>query len=165
MDPDQLQWLWDGVDDFRIKFNDLRERATRNFQRPFDVAHHDVNCGVNNAQTRMPCSCCKGALTFEEARFVKEKLTGARAKPNPKDREFKPVPATTCWGIENCKELFGLGNDKEAISAVFKAGTGENKNNLLFGSSGIVSWTLNHWRDMLDDAFKLIESLRAKLFK
>ena len=66
--------------------------------------------------------------------------------------------------IENCKELFGLGNDKEAISAAFEAGTGENKNNLLFGSSGIVSRTLDHWRDMLDDAFKLIESLRAELF-
>jgi hypothetical protein len=113
----------------------------------------------------MPCLCCKGALTFEEALFVKEKLTGARARPNPKDLEFKPVPATTCWGIENCKELFGLGNDKEAISAAFEAGTSENKNNLLFRSSGIVSWTLYHWGDMLDDAFKLIESLRAELFR
>ncbi len=63
---------------------------------------------VNNPQTRMPCSCCKGASTFEEARFVKETLTGACAKPNPKDLEFNPVPATTCWGNENCKELFGL---------------------------------------------------------
>jgi hypothetical protein len=40
MDPDQLQWLWDGVDEFWIYFNDLceLERAVRNFQRPFDVA-------------------------------------------------------------------------------------------------------------------------------
>jgi hypothetical protein len=87
---------------FQIKFNDLRERAV---QRPFDVAQHDVNCRVNHPQTSMPCSCCKGALTFEEACFVKEKLTGARAKPNPKDQEFKPVPATTCWGIENADHL------------------------------------------------------------
>jgi hypothetical protein len=65
----------------------------------------------------------------------------------------------------NCKELFGLGNDKEAISAAFEAGTGENKNNLIFRSSGIVSLTLNHWRDMLNDAFKLIKTLRAELFK
>jgi hypothetical protein len=63
------------------------------------------------------------------------------------------------------QELFGLGNDKEAISAAFEAGTGENKNNLLFGSRGIVSLTLDHWRDMLDDAFKLIESLRSELFR
>jgi hypothetical protein len=67
MEPDQLQWLWDGVDEFQKKFNDLRERAERNFQRPFDVAEHDVNCGLKNSQTRMPCSCCKRALTFQEA--------------------------------------------------------------------------------------------------
>ncbi len=164
MDPDQLQWLWDGVDEFRIKFHDLCERAVRNFQPPFDVAEHDVNCGLKNPQTRMPCSCCKGALTFQEAKHIKEKLTGGRAMPNEKDRDFKAVPATACWGIQNCKELFGLGTDKthkSAISAAFEAGTAENKNNLLFGSSGIVSRTLDHWRDMLDDAFKLIESLRA----
>jgi hypothetical protein len=25
------------------------------------------------------------------------------------------------WALKNCKELFGLGNDKEAISAAFEA--------------------------------------------
>ena len=113
----------------------------------------------------MPCSCCKGALTFDEARLVKDKLTCGRAVPNQKERDFRAVPATACWGIENCKELFGLVNDKEALSAAFEAGTGENKKNLLFGSSGLVSRTLDHWRELLDDAFKLIESLRAELFK
>ncbi len=54
-----------------------------------------------------------------------------------------------------------LGNDKEAISAAFDAGIDDHKTNLLFGSSGIVSRTLDHWRGLLDDAFKLIESLRA----
>ncbi len=78
MEPDQLQWLWDGVDEFRKKFNDLRER-------PFDVAKHDVNCGLKNSQTRIPCSCCKGALTSQEAKLVKEKLTGGRAMPKLKD--------------------------------------------------------------------------------
>jgi hypothetical protein len=58
--------------------------------------------------------------------------------PNEKDQDFKAVPATACWGIQNCKELFGLGTDKSAISAVFEACTDENKNNLLFGSRGIV---------------------------
>jgi hypothetical protein len=67
--------------------------------------------------------------------------------------------------MENCKELFGLRSDKEALSAAFEAGTDDNKGNLLFGSSGIVSRTLDHWRELLDDAFKLIESLRAELFK
>jgi hypothetical protein len=113
----------------------------------------------------MPCSCCKGALTFDEARFVKEKLTGGRVVPNTKKRNFEGVPATACWGIENCKELFGLGSDKEALSAAFEAGTSDNKANLLFGSSGIVSRRLDHWRALLDDAFKLIENLRAELFK
>ena len=113
----------------------------------------------------MQCSCCKGALTFDEARFVKEKLTSGRAVPNTKPRKFEGVPATACWGIENYKELFGLGSDKEALSAAFEAGTDDTKGNLLFGSSGIVSRTLDHWRELLDDAFKLIESLRAELFK
>ncbi len=51
------------------------------------------------------------------------------------------------------------------LSAAFEAGTDDVKRNLLFGSSGIVSRTLDHWRELLDDAFKLIESLRAELFK
>jgi hypothetical protein len=74
----------------------------------------------------MPCSCCKGALTFDEVLLLKEKLIGARAVPNhdTKKRNFEAVPATACWGIENCKELLGLDNDKEAISAAFAAGTG-----------------------------------------
>ncbi len=72
---------------------------------------------------------------------------------------------TACWGVENCKELFGLCSDKEALSAAFEAGTGDNKVNLLFCSSGIVSRTLDHWGALLDDAFMLIESLRAELFK
>jgi hypothetical protein len=119
VDPDQFQWLWDGINNFRIKFN----------RRPFDVAQHGVNCKVKSSETSMPCTCCKGALTFEEALLVKEMLTGVRAKPNPKVLEFKSVPATICWGIENCKELFGLGNSKESITAAFEAGTCDNKNN------------------------------------
>ncbi len=73
MEPDQLQWLWDGVDEFRFKFNELRERAVRNFQLPFNVTvvEHDVNCGLQSPQTCMPCSCCKGALTIEEAKLIK----------------------------------------------------------------------------------------------
>ena len=100
------------------------------FPRSADVARHDDDCGLTNSQTCMPCSCCKGSLTFDEARLVKEKLTGVRAMPNKKDRDFKAIPATACWGIENCKELFGLGSDKDALSAAFEAGTGDNKGNL-----------------------------------
>ena len=113
----------------------------------------------------MPCSCCKGALTFNEAHFVKEQLTGVRAVPNPKPRKFENVPPTTCWGIENFKDLFGCANDKEALSGAFEAGTGDNGKNRLFGSSGIVSRTLDHWKDLLEDACKLIDNLRMELFK
>jgi hypothetical protein len=88
-----------------------------------------------------------------------------RAKPNTKARKFEGVPAETCWGIENCRELFGCANDKEALSAAFEAGNGDNNKNLLFGSSGIVSRTLDHWKDLLEDAFKLIDSLRTELFR
>jgi hypothetical protein len=88
MNPDPLQWLWDRVSDFQTKFNDLHTRAMRNFQRPFDTAQHDVNCGLKNECTRMPCLCCKGALTFDEVCHVKDKLTGQRAEPNEKGRTF-----------------------------------------------------------------------------
>ncbi len=54
MNPDQLQWLWDEVDYFQIKFDDPRERAERYSKLPFDVAHHDVNFRVNNPSTSMP---------------------------------------------------------------------------------------------------------------
>ena len=67
--------------------------------------------------------------------------------------------------MENCKELFGLGSDKESLTAAFEAGTDDNKRNLLFGESGIVSLTLDHWSDLLDDTSRLIERLRAELFK
>jgi hypothetical protein len=154
MDQDPLQWLWDGVKDFQTKFNDLRKRASRSFRLLVDPAAHDDDCRLKNSQTRMPCSCCKGALTFDEARFVKEKLTDGRAEPNTKPRKFEGVPATTCWGIENYRELFGLRSDKDALSAAFEAGTDNNKRYFLFGSSGIVSRTLDHWRDLLEDAFK-----------
>jgi hypothetical protein len=142
MDPDPLQWLWDdGVSDFKTKFNDLQvhTRKIRNFHLPFDTAQHDANCGLNNEHhtpSRMQCSCCKGAWTFEEERHVKNKLTGQRAVPNEKERNFKGVPAVVCWGIENCKELFGLGSDKEALSAVFEAGTNDTKRVEHSGSAG-----------------------------
>ncbi len=83
---------------------------------------------------------------------------------NQRNRNFEAVPAITFWGIEIEKNYFFLGNDKEALSAAFEAGTGDNKN-LLFGSSGIVSRTHDHWKDLLKDAFKLIDSLRTELFK
>ncbi len=69
---DPLQWLWDGIIDFQAKIKDLRIRATRNFQLPgpSEVARHDDHCGLKNTQARMPCSCCKGALTFNETHFV-----------------------------------------------------------------------------------------------
>ncbi len=93
-----MQWLWDGVNDFQTKFNDLRTRAMSDSA---DVARHDDDCGLKNDQTRMPCSFCKGSLTFDEACFVKEKLAGGRAVPNTKTRKFEGVPATACWGVEN----------------------------------------------------------------
>ncbi len=37
--------------------------------------------------------------------------------------------------------------------------------NLLFGSSGIVLLTLDHWKDLLQDACKLMDSLRTETFK
>ena len=59
---------------------------------------------------------------------------------------FEGVPPTACWGMENCKELFGLGSDsvKESLTAAFEAGTDDNKRKFLFGGSGIVSRTLDH---------------------
>ncbi len=64
----------------------------------------------------------------------------------------------------NCLDLAQIGSDKEALSAAFEAGS-DNKRNLLFGSSGLVSRTLEHWEALLKDAFRLMESLRVELFK
>ena len=74
MEADPLQWLWKDVDVFCDKINDLRTTAMRNFQRPFDATQHAVDCGRNDLHGRMPCSCCKGSFTFEEARHMKEKI-------------------------------------------------------------------------------------------
>ena len=155
MNPDPLQWLWDGVTDFQTKFDDLHTRAMRNFHRAYDVAQHEENCGLKSSQSRIPCSCCKGSLTFQEANHIKERLAAQRTAPNPKDREFKPVPAAACWGLENCREFFALNSDKESISAAFAV---EISKNLLFGSSGLVTRTLEHWKALLKDASRLIES-------
>jgi hypothetical protein len=146
---DPLQWLWDGVADFQSKVEDLRTRAERNFRLTFDpadVARHADDCGLKKS---MPCSCCKGALTFEEAKVVKGKLTGVRADPNTKPRRYDAVPATTGWGVEICRDFLGLRSEREALSAAFEAGSGHSDKNLLFGRSGIVSRTLDHWRDLL----------------
>jgi hypothetical protein len=129
VEQDPLQWLWDGVTDFQTKFNDLGTRAMRNFRRAYDVAQHDENCGLKSAQSRIPCSCCKGSLTFQEANHVKQTLAAQRAAPSSKDRDFRAVPAPSCWGLENCKVL---GSDKESISAAFAVNSSKN---LLFGSS------------------------------
>ena len=93
---------------------------------------------------------------------MKQKLAGLRATPNQKDRDFRAVPAAACWGLENCKEFFGLSSDKEFTSAAFEVNSSKN---LFFGSSGLVSRTLEHWETLLKEASMLIESLRAELFK
>ena len=64
----------------------------------------------------MPCSCCKGALTFQEAHDVRQKLAGLCATPNQKDSNFRAVLAAACWGLENCKEFLSLSSDKESIT-------------------------------------------------
>ena len=162
MEADPLQWLWNDVDAFRDKINDLRTRTMRNFQRPFDASQHEVDCGRNDLHSRMPCSCCKGSFTFEEVRHFKGKLASQPIQPNMKERDFKRVPVTTCWGVENFSQLFGFHSDRDSLSAVFDVGSDKN---LLFGSGGMLSRTLEYWERLLDDAFKLIESLRAGLFK
>jgi hypothetical protein len=51
--------------------------------------------------------------------------------------------------MENCKELIGFGDDKDALSAELEAGTGDSNKNLLFDSSGIISLVLDHQKDLL----------------
>jgi hypothetical protein len=87
MEADPLQWLWNlnDVDALRDKINDLRTRTMRNFQRPsgFDASQHEVDCGRNDLHShRMPCSCCKGSFTFEEARHLKGKVASQPIQPN-----------------------------------------------------------------------------------
>ncbi len=64
-----LQHLeWHGC--LHEKMNDLRSRTMRNL----DASHHDADCGLNDLHSRIPCSCCRGAQTFEEARHVEQEL-------------------------------------------------------------------------------------------
>ncbi len=56
---DPLPCLWHGVIDFQTKINDLCTTAMQNFQRPFDLAEHEVNCGLNNSQRVCPASALR----------------------------------------------------------------------------------------------------------
>ncbi len=42
-------------------------------------------------------------------RIVDWTILNILSVPNEKEQTFKGVPTGVCWGIENCKELFGLG--------------------------------------------------------
>ncbi len=101
---------------------------------------------------------------------MKDKLTCGHALavpvPNQKERVFRAVSATACWAIENrdCKELLVLSMTRKHYLQRLKPVQVKTKKNL-FGSSCILSRTIDHWRQLLDNAFKLIESLRAELFK
>ncbi len=86
---------------------------------------------------------------------MKQKLASPRAAPKPKAREFKPVPAVACWGLENCKELFGLGSDKESFAAEFEL---DSSKTIFFSRSRLVSRTLERWEALLKKASVLIES-------
>jgi hypothetical protein len=103
-------------------------------------------------------------LTFQEMHHVKPKLSDLRATPNTKASEFKVVAAAVCWGLLNCRKFSGFHSDKESISAVFEVDSVKNR---VFSSSGLVSLFVKlwHWETLLNDAFKLIESLREELFK
>ncbi len=58
---------------------------------------------------------------------MKQKLAGLSATLDQKPKEFKQVPAAACWGLEICKELFGLGSDKESISAIFEVNSSKTR--------------------------------------
>ena len=131
----------------------------RNFRRPFDDERHDPNCGlkVNQAATPKKCSCCTGALTFQEAGYVKDQVIKISSDSDQDKKErhrvFKKVPWTASQGFENWKDLFGHGNDKESFISMFGVVNGcDNLGNLMFGNSGIMSRTLDYWKEMINKA-------------
>ncbi len=86
--------------------------------------------------------------------------------PNTKAIKFEAVPATACWGIENCKEFFFLAMTRKPFLLRLKLVPSTTKTTIFFlDSSGVVSRTFDQWRDMLNDAYKLIKSLRAEHFE
>ena len=99
---------------------------------------------------------------------MKDKATSIRPGQAQKDRDFKNVPWTACQGIENWKELFGLQVDKAALSSlssVCSVDTGNDKANLILGNNGIMTPTLDHWKEMIKQASMLIDSLQKELLK
>ena len=63
------------------------------------------------------------------------------------------------------KELFGLQSDKAALSSVCSVDNGNDKANLIFGNNGIMTRTLDHWKEMIKQASMLIDSLQKELLK
>ena len=70
-----------------------------------------------------------GALTFDEAKHVQDKVTGVRPGQPQKDRYFQNVPWTAGQGVENWRELFGLRSDKESLNSIFCVDSGNDKAN------------------------------------
>ena len=164
---DPLEWLWNGILDFKEKFNNLFIRAMLDFKRPFDITRHDPECELRliQASAISSCTCCKGALTFEEAIHVKGNVTRIRAGQATKDRDFNRISWKACQGIENWKDLLGLQNDKESISAMFGIDEGNGRANLIFRKSGIIARTLDHWKEIITEASALNLKLQAELLK
>ena len=74
-----------------------------------------------------------------------------------KDRYFQNVPWTAGQGVENGRELFGLRSEKESLSSVFSVDDGNDKANWVFVKNGIMTRTLDHWKEMIKQASILID--------
>ena len=139
----------------------------RDFRRPFDATRDDSNCELkqNHTAPAKSCTCCMGALTFDEAKHVQDQVTGVRPGQPQMDRYFQNVPWTAGQVVENWRELFGLRSDKESLNSIFCVDSGNDKANLVFGDNGIMTRTLEHWKEMIKQASMLIDSLQKELLK
>ena len=157
---DPLTWLWGKVDEWKSTANYLFSNANqnRNFSRPLDHVRHDSACGMQTSPAPSTCSCCKGALTFEEARFVKTTLSEVPEVHDTRTRTIQRIPANTAWGIDNgesaLKHTFGVGDGEDGSST-----------NYVFGDNGIITRTLEVWNDTIEKALELIKTLREELLK
>ena len=146
------------VDEFYAYFNG---QVAYPFRDHLLKSRHLETCGFRMNGIRSSCTCCVGAMTFKTA----DKLVDGILQPpgiplqGKVQKTVTDITASTIFGLDNLRSMFGLSTNKAALNASF--GTGENgegnkHENVLWGTNGMVSRTLAYWKDGIVSMFDYI---------
>ena len=157
------------VDDFYSHVTDPAKGHT--FRNHLLTTRHSESCEFRMRGISKPCSCCAGAMTFQTA----EDLTNGIFRPlppaeSPLSKTFSDVSPSTMLGIFNIAQMFGFTSNKAALNASFGSGEGASAEgsrhgNVLWGTNGLISRTLNYWRGGIMSMYSEIVRLRADLIE